>query len=206
MVGSDRQCRLRITPARLRGTSGDSRARGGRLVPCAGHATGLHHLDPRRVGRPATRVTAVDPPRSTAQRVRDTVARLSTDVDLWVATASQDGEPYLVPLSFLWRDGQIVMATAERTATVRNLRRGGPVRLALDGLRDVVLIDGDVAFVAAADIDTDVATAYVAHAGWDPRSDPDTTWLVVAPRRVRAWREVNELPGREVMRAGAWLA
>jgi Pyridoxamine 5'-phosphate oxidase len=148
----------------------------------------------------------LDPPRSTAERVRDTVARLAADVDLWVATASAAGEPYLVPLSYLWHDGRIVMATAERTATVRNLRRGGPVQLALDGLRDVVLIDGDVAFVTAGDVDPAVADAYAAHAGWDPRTDPATTWLVVTPTRIRAWREANELPGREVMRAGAWLA
>lgn len=146
------------------------------------------------------------PARSTAERVRHAQARLAADVDLWVATASADGDPYLVPLSYLWHEGRIVMATTERSATVRNLRRGGPVRLALDGLRDVVLIDGDVAFVLAADIEPGVAEAYVAHAGWDPRPDTAYTWLVVTPTRVRSWREVNELPGREVMRDGAWLA
>jgi hypothetical protein len=26
------------------------------------------------------------------------------------------------------------------------------------------------------------------------------------PRRIQAWREVNELPGRELMRDGHWLA
>jgi hypothetical protein len=146
------------------------------------------------------------PARSTAERVRHSQARLAADVDMWVATASADGDPYLVPLSYLWHEGRIVMATAERSATVRNLRRGGPVRLALDGLRDVVLIDGDVAFMASADVEPAVAEAYVVHAGWDPRPDTAYTWLVVTPTRVRTWREVNELPGREVMRDGAWLA
>jgi hypothetical protein len=51
-----------------------------------------------------------------------------------------------------------------------------------------------------------VADAYAAHAGWDPRTDGGTTWLVVTPTRIRAWREANELAGREVMRDGAWLA
>jgi hypothetical protein len=148
----------------------------------------------------------VAPARSTAERVRHAQARLATDVDLWVASASAAGEPYLVPLSYLWRDGRIVMATAESSATVRNLRSLGRVRLALDGLRDVVLIDGDVTFPAAADVEPAVVEAYVAHAGWDPRQDPATAWLVVIPTRVRCWREVNELPGREVMRDGAWLA
>jgi hypothetical protein len=151
-------------------------------------------------------VPALDPPRSTAERVRATRARLAADIDVWVATASAEGVPYLVPLSYLWHGGRIVMATSERTATVRNLRRGGPVRLALDGLRDVVLIDADVAFVAAGDLDQAVADAYAAHAGWDPRADATSTWLVATPTRIRAWREVNELPGREIMRGGAWLA
>jgi hypothetical protein len=150
-------------------------------------------------------VPDVDPPRSTAERVRDVVGRLSTDIDLWVATASADGDPYLIPLSFLWHDGRIVMATAERTATVRNLRRGGPARLALDGLRDVVLVDGAVSFVPSADVDPVVADAYTAHAGWDPRPNEASVWLIVTPTRIRAWREANELPGRLVMREGAWL-
>jgi hypothetical protein len=44
-------------------------------------------------------------PRSRAQRRRDTEHRLSHDVDVWVASASAGGGPYLVPLSFDW-DGE----------------------------------------------------------------------------------------------------
>jgi nitroimidazol reductase NimA-like FMN-containing flavoprotein (pyridoxamine 5'-phosphate oxidase superfamily) len=148
----------------------------------------------------------VDPPRSTAERVRHAVGRLTGDIDLWVATASADGEAYMIPLSFLWHDGRIIMATADSSVTVRNLRRGGQVRLALDGTRDVVLIDGDVAFQAAAEIDRAVGDAYAAHASWDPRPDAANTWLVVTPTRIRSWREENELPGRVVMHDGAWQA
>ena len=39
-------------------------------------------------------------PRSRAQRRRDTDHRLIHDIDVWVASASADGAPYLVPLSF----------------------------------------------------------------------------------------------------------
>jgi general stress protein 26 len=144
------------------------------------------------------------PARSTAERVRHALARLATDVDLWVATASADGIPYLVPLSYLWHDGRILLATTERSTTVRNLRRDGRVRLSLDGTRDVVLIDGDAELVPGDAIAGDVADAYTDHAGWDPRTDPDTAWIVVTPTRIRSWREVNELAGREIMRDGAW--
>ena len=57
------------------------------------------------------------PPRSTGERVRDVVARLTADVDLWVATASAAGDPYLIPLSFLWHDRLIYMATSAQSVT-----------------------------------------------------------------------------------------
>ena len=43
-------------------------------------------------------------PRSRGQRRRDTEHRLTHDKDVWVASASADGAPYLVPLSFDWDD------------------------------------------------------------------------------------------------------
>jgi hypothetical protein len=48
-------------------------------------------------------------PRSRAQRRRDTEHQLTHDVDAWVASASADGTPYLVPLSFDW-DGEALLA------------------------------------------------------------------------------------------------
>jgi len=39
-------------------------------------------------------------PRSRPQRRRDTEHRLTHDIDVWVASASAGGAPYLVPLSF----------------------------------------------------------------------------------------------------------
>jgi hypothetical protein len=61
-----------------------------------------------------------------------------------VASASADGAPYLVPLSFDW-DGEAPL----------------------------------------------VATPY--------------RWFRISPRRIQAWREVNELSDRELMRDGRWL-
>ena len=47
---------------------------------------------------------------------------------------------------------------------------------------------------------------FVAHTGFDPRA-PATPyrWFRLSPRRIQAWREVNELPDRELMRDGRWL-
>ena len=43
--------------------------------------------------------------------------------------------------------------------------------------------------------------------GWDPRQETsDYAYFRIVPGRVQAWREVNELPGRTLMRDGSWLA
>ena len=39
--------------------------------------------------------------------------------------------------------------------------------------------------------------------GFDPRAEATSyRWFVVTPDRVQAWREADELPGRELMRDG----
>jgi hypothetical protein len=49
--------------------------------------------------------------------------------------------------------------------------------------------------------------AFAAKHGWDPRQETrDYAYFRIVPGRVQAWREVNELPGRTLMRDGGWLA
>ena len=59
-------------------------------------------------------------PRSRAQRRRDTEHRLTHDIDVWVASASADGAPYLVPLSFDGDGEALLMATPTDSPTGRN--------------------------------------------------------------------------------------
>ena len=45
-----------------------------------------------------------------------------------------------------------------------------------------------------------------ARAGFDPRAlATPYRWFRISPRRIQAWREVNEMPDRELMRGGRWL-
>ena len=47
---------------------------------------------------------------------------------------------------------------------------------------------------------------FVAHTGFDPRAlATPHRWFRISPRRIQAWREVNELPDRELVRDGRWL-
>lgn len=149
----------------------------------------------------------MEAPRTIAQRKADTLARLGNDVDCWVPSASATGEAYLIPLSFVWYQNAIVMATLAGSLTVRNLRRAGHCRVALDGTRDVVLVEGPIAIIATAEIAPDIAAAFKTAAGFDPhQSAQDYVYILLTPRQIRAWREENELAGREIMRDGQWLA
>lgn len=70
-------------------------------------------------------------PRSRAQRRRDTEHRLTHDIDVRVASASEGGAPYPVPLSFD-RDGEaLLLATPTDRPTGRNLATTRTVRLGL---------------------------------------------------------------------------
>jgi len=146
-------------------------------------------------------------PRSREQRRRDTEHRLRHDVDVWVASASVEGDPYLVPLSFYWDGAALLLATAAATPTGRNLAASQAVRLGLGGTRDVTMIEGDVEVIEMDGLPGELADRFVAHAGFDPRgSTARYLWFRVTPRRIQAWREVEELPDRDLMRDGRWLA
>ncbi|GIH78994.1 pyridoxamine 5'-phosphate oxidase family protein [Planobispora longispora] len=146
------------------------------------------------------------PPRSGDERRRDTLARLVHDVDVWVASADDDGNPYLVPLSFLWDDGALIVSTSLATPTGRNLSSNGRVRIGLGVTRDVVMIDGAAETIPSDRMPQELADAFAEKTGFDPRkSGDDYLYFRIVPTGVQAWREVNELKGRNLMRDGNWL-
>ncbi|SDN03916.1 pyridoxamine 5'-phosphate oxidase family protein [Allokutzneria albata] len=142
-------------------------------------------------------------PRGLEERLRDTRAKLDGEVDLWVATSGSPGGAHLVPLSFLWDGTAFLISTPRASVTGRNLLADGQVRLSLGPTRDVVIVDGAAETV---EVTPDVGDAFAAKTGFDPRElDEPYQYFRILPRRVQAWREANELRGRDLMRAGRWL-
>ena len=145
-------------------------------------------------------------PRSRAERRRDTEDRLAHDIDLWVASASEDGTPYLVPLSFDWDGEALLLATPTDSPTGRNLAATRAVRLGLGHTRDVSMIDGDVEVLEIDALPRPPGDRFAARAGFDPRAlATPYRWFRISPRRVQAWREVNELPDRDLMKDRRWM-
>ena len=145
----------------------------------------------------------MEPPRSAQQRKNDTLTRLASEADAWIATADATGSAYLLPLSFLWDGTGVVVSTPRASVTGRNLSRAGQVRVGLGELRDVTMIDGTAEPVQ----DDQTKDAFAAKHDWDPRQDTgDYAFFRIVPDRMQAWREVNELPEAAFADAGRRLA
>ena len=148
------------------------------------------------------------PPRPPEVRKADALAQLTAEAaDVWVATASADAAvpPHLVPVSLAWLEDRAVIALARGSRTARDLRAQGRARLGVGPTRDVVMLDAVVEDEHEADQAGDLAAAYARQADWDPRTSPGYVYFVLRPERIQAWREVNEIPGRTLMRDGRWL-
>jgi hypothetical protein len=147
------------------------------------------------------------PARTARQRKQDALQRLEHDVDAWIATADREsGTPYLVPLSFLWDGRTVLIATLTSSPTSRNLQATGKVRLGIGPTRDLVLIEGTVAAVPDTEIPDEVGVAFAAKTGFDPRRLTSSYhYFRIRPVRLQAWREANEIEGRELMRDGEWV-
>jgi Pyridoxamine 5'-phosphate oxidase len=147
-----------------------------------------------------------EPPRSRQQRKADTLAKLRNEVDLWVASASGDADAYLVPLSYVWDESALTIATPRASRTARNLVRAGRARLGFGPTRDVVIVEGTVEAIPIG-TDSRLEDAHAQATGFDPRTlTEEYVYLRITPQAIQAWREANELEGRQLMRNGEWLA
>ena len=145
-------------------------------------------------------------PRPRSQRKTDVLAKLQTDVDLWVASADETGGAYLVPLSFYWDGSTLTIATPRASPTGKNLVRAGWARVALGPTRDVVIIEGPVEAIPIG-TDAQLEDGHAQATGFDPRTLTDEyVYLRITPHEIQAWREANELAGRQLMHKGEWLA
>jgi len=144
--------------------------------------------------------------RSIEERARHVIERLEGDADVWIATASRDGRPHLVPLSLYWDGTRIVVTNPKSSATTANVVSTGIARFALNSSEDVVIIDAVVTVVDIADAVDGLPERYAERTGWDPRDQAgDWVYLVARPDRILAWQGPDEIEGRTVMRSSVWL-
>ena len=146
------------------------------------------------------------PNRIASERINNAKHRLETDSDVWLATASPDGVPHLIPLSLGWDGKRLVLFTYSNSLSTRNIEATGVARASLNDTLDVVIVHGTATAQPLNDAAPDLIDAFVDRAGWDPRGEEDAFSLILLnPDRVIAWNSVEELEGRTIMRDGQWV-
>ena len=142
------------------------------------------------------------------RRIEDTLELLQTEVDVWIATASSAGEPYLVPLSFYWSGDAMIVTTTRSSRTGRNFAEPGRARAAIGQTRgQVVVIDAQVEEMPVGE-NVELEDAYVRATDFDPRPwDVGYTFFRLVPGRIQAWRgdDAEELRDKDLMRDGVFF-
>jgi hypothetical protein len=146
-------------------------------------------------------------PRDTKTRTQDTLTRLINDTDAMVATSDAYGNVHMVPLCFYYeQSGSLLMATPATNQTARNWIMTKKARVSLGHTRDMVMMIGHFEIVGPSELTSDLMDHYAIKTGWDPREFPEPhVYARFVPQRVQAWRELNEMAGREIMRHGRWI-
>ena len=144
----------------------------------------------------------IDAPRSPGKRRADVLHLLSTERQLWIASAADD-RAHLIPLAFAWDGTTITMVTRRTSRTVQNLRKSPHARAAIGSPRDVVLIDGPVSFMEPAGAPP-ALLALFATLPLNPEKVPGAIGVHLLPRRSMAWRGLAEIGDRTIMADGHW--
>jgi hypothetical protein len=116
--------------------------------------------------------------RSIETRIADTIRRLESEPDVWIATASEDGAPHLIPLSLAWDGRRILLATPPDSPTARNIGATGRARVSLADTDDVVIVLASATVAPFEDTPCEVADLFAERAGWDPRQE-DGRWSLL---------------------------
>jgi nitroimidazol reductase NimA-like FMN-containing flavoprotein (pyridoxamine 5'-phosphate oxidase superfamily) len=104
----------------------------------------------------------------------------------WLATVGADGRPYLRPVWCVWHDGGLVFTASATSRKIRNALANPTVTVALELVREVVVVDGTL---AEHDAGPDAIAAYEAKYAWRP--PPIQRWYRVSASRVYASDEAT---------------
>lgn len=119
----------------------------------------------------------------------------------WVATASRNGNPHLVPQSFAWHEGRVIISSGEGFRLTKDLLEGSQARLALGDTCDVVLIRASVeAHMPVGEEPPEVRERFATQADWDPsKLGSAFRYFLLKPERIDVWRQPDEMGDRTIM-------
>ena len=127
--------------------------------------------------------------------------RLTDERVYWVATAGADGQPRVRPLDGIYVDGVIYVGGSPKTQWVRDLTANPKVSVHLDGVADVVIIEGDAELMMGADAELAEKLAAASNAKFPEYKMTADSYrgpgpFAIRPRKVVAWSNFAKDPTR----------
>jgi hypothetical protein len=118
-----------------------------------------------------------------------------------MATVSPDGEPHVVPMWFVWDDGQIYINTLKRSRRTRDLDRGSRVSLTIDGGYEYAELCGVTMYGTFTDVaDSGRTRTLFGEKYWNGMDIPEVKshkWVVMRPDKIVSW-DFKKIPaGRD---------
>lgn len=103
----------------------------------------------------------------------------------WVATASPEGRPHVVPVWGVWLEDTFYFSNGANTRTGRNLAANPSVTVHLESGEDVAIIEGTVEPVGDAALVGRINDAYAPKYLWHERVEGP--WYALRPDTAFAW-------------------
>lgn len=134
-------------------------------------------------------------------RLQAIEARLGRETEIWVATVRRDGRPHLVPVWFVYLEGNVYFCTGKETQKWANLLNNQNIALSLPDTNATIIIEGE-AHATPHQVTNQLADFFFDKYEWDFRYDDSATWRVVQviPHKILAWGDgLDEVEGIRVL-------
>ena len=127
--------------------------------------------------------------------------RLTRDRVYWVATAGPDGRPRVRPVDGLYLDRVIYVGGSPKTRWVRDVKASPLVSVHLDGLDEVVMIDGDAEVLGDVGAELAARLAAASNAKFPEYKMTAASYrsggvIAIRIRQVVAWTDITKDPTR----------
>ena len=128
-------------------------------------------------------------------------ARLAADRVYWLAAVGADGRPRVRPIDALYLDGVIYVGGSGETRWVHDVEANPAVSIHLDGVDDVVLIEGDAEVLGSVGADLAERLAAASNAKFPEYAMTADFYrrngaIAIRLRKVIAWTDITRDPTR----------